>query len=337
MRVVVFGRAAGSGVELLAAGLASLAVGLYPYGVFLLLARAYYALDDSRTPAFAAIASAVVGVVTMIGLAAVTHGTARVAALGIGHSVAYAVGALFLGIGLTRHIGPGMLPRHVVAITGYSCLLATLGWLAIASVRPADAARDARSARRARRPRRRGVRAARATMVATVERRCPHMTRPTFAGNGGFGRGRPLSVIVLLVVVALTTILDGGRAAHAGDPSSGPVSRVLILSMPGVSYRDLDLRELPHLRDLLAESALADLSARGVRRRPTLGDGYSTIGAGTRARRPRRRRRAVPARCRALRGRFGCRGHGPAHGLVDRAGSGVVDRVPGAARDRRPQ
>ena len=39
MRVVAFGRAEGTGVELLAAALASLAVGLFPYGAFLLLSR----------------------------------------------------------------------------------------------------------------------------------------------------------------------------------------------------------------------------------------------------------------------------------------------------------
>jgi putative peptidoglycan lipid II flippase len=136
MRVVVFGRAAGTGVELLAASLASLALGLYPYGVFLLLARAYYALDDSRTPAFAAIASACVGVATMIGLAAVTHGAARVAALGIGHTVAYTVGAGILGVGLMRRTGGGLTPRHLGVVVAYSSVLAALAWLAMRALDP---------------------------------------------------------------------------------------------------------------------------------------------------------------------------------------------------------
>ena len=55
MRIVAFGRAEGTGVELLAAALAALAVGLFPYGAFLLLARAYYALGDTKTPAFVAL------------------------------------------------------------------------------------------------------------------------------------------------------------------------------------------------------------------------------------------------------------------------------------------
>jgi putative peptidoglycan lipid II flippase len=136
MRVVVFGRAAGTGVELLAAGFASLALGLYPYGVFLLFARAYYALDDSRTPAYAAITSALVGVATMVGLGALTHGNARVAALGIGHTVAYSVGTVALGTGLIRRIGRHILPRHLGAVVLVSSALAGLAWLAMHALGP---------------------------------------------------------------------------------------------------------------------------------------------------------------------------------------------------------
>jgi putative peptidoglycan lipid II flippase len=136
MRVVAFGRATGGGVELLAAGLASLALGLYPYGAFLLFARAYYALDDSRTPAFAAIASAVGGVATMIGLGAVTHGAARVAALGIGHTVAYSLGVAFLGTGLVRRAGHGLLPRHLGAVLCVSLALAGVAWAVMRALDP---------------------------------------------------------------------------------------------------------------------------------------------------------------------------------------------------------
>ena len=63
MRLVAFGSATKTGPALLAAGMASLALGLYPYGAFLLLARSYYALGDSRTPAIVAIGSALLGVI----------------------------------------------------------------------------------------------------------------------------------------------------------------------------------------------------------------------------------------------------------------------------------
>ena len=99
MRLVAFGSASKTGPGLLAAGIASLAIGLYPYSAFLLLARSWYALGDSRTPAIVAIGSALLGVAVMIVGSQFTHGAARVAALGFGHSAAYLVGAIVLGIG----------------------------------------------------------------------------------------------------------------------------------------------------------------------------------------------------------------------------------------------
>ena len=94
-------------------------------------------------------------------------------------------------------------------------------------------------------------------------------------------------VLALACALVATTgvVLAGTRPASAASTTETkePVRRVLMLSMPGVSYRDLDVSRLPNLRGLLEASGLADLSARGVHRRPTLGDGYVTIGAGARA------------------------------------------------------
>jgi putative peptidoglycan lipid II flippase len=118
MRVVAFGEATRGGVGLLAAGVASLATGLFFYGAFLLLARAYYALGDSRTPALVALATAFAGAATMVVAARAVDGSAVVAAIGIGHSVAYALGACVLAIGLSRRTGraivPAALPRALL-------------------------------------------------------------------------------------------------------------------------------------------------------------------------------------------------------------------------------
>ena len=72
----------------------------------------------------------------MIGLAAVTHGAARVAALGIGHTVAYTVGAGILGVGLVRRTGGGLTPRHLGVVVAYSSVLAALAWLAMRALDP---------------------------------------------------------------------------------------------------------------------------------------------------------------------------------------------------------
>jgi hypothetical protein len=77
--------------------------------------------------------------------------------------------------------------------------------------------------------------------------------------------------------IATTTTLSVPETTHPG------VRRVLVISLPMISWEDLDLSRLPNLARLFSQSAIADLSVRGVRRVPSLADGYVTIGAGTRA------------------------------------------------------
>jgi hypothetical protein len=89
--------------------------------------------------------------------------------------------------------------------------------------------------------------------------------------------------IVAAAVVAMT-LMAVAPAAHAGEVEDAHARRLLVLSLPGVSYADLDLDQLPNIKGLLDDSAIANLSARGVLRQPTLGDAYVTIGAGARAR-----------------------------------------------------
>jgi putative peptidoglycan lipid II flippase len=113
MQVVSFGEVSARGPGLLAAALATLAIGLLPYGAFLLLARAYYALGDSRTPGVASLAVAVAGVGVMVVGALTTHGTARVAVLGAGHSVAYALGSVALLWRLARRTGGSLWPAGI--------------------------------------------------------------------------------------------------------------------------------------------------------------------------------------------------------------------------------
>lgn len=136
MRLVAFGSATKTGPALLAAGIASLALGLYPYGAFLLIARSYYALGDSRTPAIVAIGSAVLGVGTMVVGSHLTHGAARVAALGIGHSAAYLIGVIVLGVGCRRRTGRSIVPRQLPIAVVIASLIAALVWFAMRAIDP---------------------------------------------------------------------------------------------------------------------------------------------------------------------------------------------------------
>lgn len=127
MRVVSVGASRG-GVDLLATALASLGVGLYPYSAFLLLARAFYARHDSRTPALVALVTAFIGVAVMVVGSSVTHGTARVAALGIGHSAAYVLGAVVLGALLARRLHRSIVPSTLVPAFLVSAALGVAAW-----------------------------------------------------------------------------------------------------------------------------------------------------------------------------------------------------------------
>jgi putative peptidoglycan lipid II flippase len=128
MIVFAFGEAAENGVDLLAAGLASLALGLFAYGAFLMLARAYYALGDSRTPAVVALLTGLGGVAAMGVGVLLTEGAARVAALGIGHTIAYTAGAVVLSVGLSRRTGHAIVPRALPRALAWSVVLGVAGW-----------------------------------------------------------------------------------------------------------------------------------------------------------------------------------------------------------------
>jgi putative peptidoglycan lipid II flippase len=137
MRVVAFGHAStGSGVALLAAALASLALGLYAYGAFFLFTNAFYALDDSRTPALVGIGGAVVGIVVMVALVPFVHGAALVAVLGIGHSVAYGLASVTLALLLARRTGHLVVPRSLPRIAAITAVIGAAAWVLERAIDP---------------------------------------------------------------------------------------------------------------------------------------------------------------------------------------------------------
>lgn len=129
MRVVAVGQSKG-GAGVLAAALASLALGLFPYSAFLLFARASYALGDSKTPAVIALVTALVGAAAMVVIGSLVHGDARVGALGIGHTIAYTLGALALGAALRRKLGHPIFPLALPRTALVAGLIAAAAWIA---------------------------------------------------------------------------------------------------------------------------------------------------------------------------------------------------------------
>ena len=121
MRVIAVGQSKG-GAGVLAAALASLALGLYPYSAFLLFARALYALDDSRTPAVVALVTAIVGAaVDVRDRRRSCTATAVVAATGLGSHhrlhprLARPRGASSAGASATRSSRRRSLPTTLIA------------------------------------------------------------------------------------------------------------------------------------------------------------------------------------------------------------------------------
>jgi hypothetical protein len=89
-----------------------------------------------------------------------------------------------------------------------------------------------------------------------------------------------IAVAALVTATVLVTATSGTAAARDGDPKA---RRMLVISLPVVSWKDVNKHELPNLNRLLDHAGVADLTNRSVRRDSRLGDGYITLGTGTRS------------------------------------------------------
>jgi hypothetical protein len=83
--------------------------------------------------------------------------------------------------------------------------------------------------------------------------------------------------------VALLVLVSGCGAPAGADLSAEPVDRVLVVSLPGVAWADVEDAGLPHLEDFLQHAAIGDISTRIRLDDASSTDAYLTLGAGTRA------------------------------------------------------
>lgn len=101
----------------------------------------------------------------------------------------------------------------------------------------------------------------------------------------GAPRRRPqalrAAVVVLLAAVACSVaVAPGASAAPAGDGGDRP--RVLVVSMPRLTWDRLEQADTPVIDGFVERAAVASTSTRTVGARTTPGDAYLTIGAGNR-------------------------------------------------------
>jgi hypothetical protein len=91
---------------------------------------------------------------------------------------------------------------------------------------------------------------------------------------------RRLAIGVLAVAVCLGT----AAPTASGKPTNQrAVDRVLVVSVPRLTWKAVADARPPNLMALLRRSAVASMSLRTISARTTLGEGYATIGAGNRA------------------------------------------------------
>ncbi len=137
MRVIAVGQSSGK-AGLFAAALASLALGLFPYSAFLLFARTSYALGDSKTPALIALGTAIVGSAVTVGIGLSVDGDAIAGAIGLGHTLAYTIGSLVLGVHLRRRLGEPIFPKALPWTALIAGVVALAAWLIHQELEPHD-------------------------------------------------------------------------------------------------------------------------------------------------------------------------------------------------------
>jgi hypothetical protein len=94
--------------------------------------------------------------------------------------------------------------------------------------------------------------------------------------------GRRAAAAGLVAFVGLGGVAAAvGAATHAAS-EAGHARRVLVFAMPYVSWDDVTRAAMPNLDRFVRDAAVAGLSTRVDARETPVGDGYATIGAGTR-------------------------------------------------------
>lgn len=95
---------------------------------------------------------------------------------------------------------------------------------------------------------------------------------------------RLTAAVLTGVAVALSAAVVGGGPAGAGqgDPDDG-VSRVLLVSLPGLTWDHVAEHDLPNIEAFLEGAAMANSAPRGARVQALPGGAYLTISAGARA------------------------------------------------------
>ena len=105
---------------------------------------------------------------------------------------------------------------------------------------------------------------------------------PLVSPGRGLAALRRLGCAVVLGAMILGAVLAAGLpAAPAGAQAHD--QRILVISVPGLTWAEVRDHDLPNIEAFLDDAALAAMAPRGVLARSTPGGAYLTISAGARA------------------------------------------------------
>ncbi len=94
---------------------------------------------------------------------------------------------------------------------------------------------------------------------------------------------RRLGIIGIATLSFLLIVSSIAAATPDRATTDEPAERVLVISVPVLTWDDVNTHRMPNLNRLLDGSAVANLTTRTINREPVLSDGYVTLGSGTRA------------------------------------------------------
>ncbi|MEA2509949.1 MAG: putative peptidoglycan lipid flippase [Actinomycetota bacterium] len=133
-----YGVMTGTGAALVARVIACFSIGLPGYSTFLVLTRGYYAMGDTKTPALVNAATVVFASIVGASLFALFPAPWAVAGLALGHSLGFSVGAVVLGVLISRRTHPLADPSFSLSLRRslFVTIVAALVMVGVTSVLP---------------------------------------------------------------------------------------------------------------------------------------------------------------------------------------------------------
>lgn len=95
-------------------------------------------------------------------------------------------------------------------------------------------------------------------------------------------RLRVIAVVLGTFAIMGALLWSGAHHGITGSPITTTTDKVVVVAVPNLGLADLDNENMPVLRDMADESAVAATNVRTLSARPSAAEAYATLGAGAR-------------------------------------------------------